>query len=330
MSNAIEQFWSWWPSARPRIAEAIQSGEWDELAAELGARVHTIDPDLDWEVSPGRKAAHSFCLAPNGNAGLRRITERWLAAAPDADDQWEFHGSRQSNPSHAEMVLEFEGHKIEFARFVVTFEVDDTRERVDATFHHPAFAAMEERQRATATFLLVDGCLGEDGVERWLGSIETSVAPLEGGHPVGDLLAAVDQLADQATGEQFVAMRGEINDAPVFIICNRALKRIDHLSCDMSVEITIRLRSTNDQGLPTNDESDDLNDMEDELLTTLGDAVAYFGRETQRGVRRLQLFASELGPEAAAIERWTAAHATYAIEVVWSHDPDWEHLQRWS
>ncbi|RYE91648.1 MAG: DUF695 domain-containing protein, partial [Myxococcales bacterium] len=217
----------------------------------------------------------------------------------------------------------------EFAAFTVSFTVDDTRERIDGVFHHPAFASMEERQRATATFLLVDGCLGEDGVERWLGTIETSAAPLEDGHPIADLLTAVDELAAAATGEQFEAMRGEVDDDPIFIISNRALKRVDHLACDMSVEITIRLRDPNDQGMPSSDEAESLDTMEDELLATLGDRVAYLGRETRRGVRRIQLFAPELGPEAAALEAWSQAHAAYSIEVAWSHDPTWEHLERW-
>lgn len=329
MSNAIQDFWAWWPSARPRIADAITSGQWDELAGEIAVRVHAIDPELDWEIGPGRRSAHAFNLAPHGDSTLRRTTERWLAAAPPPDADWEFHPARQGNPEHGSLVLELEGHKIEFAAFTVSFEVDDTRERVDGIFHHPLFATMEDRQRATATFLLVDGCLGEDGVERWLGAIETSVAPLADGQPIAALLGAVDELAAAATGEQFEALRGEVNDDPIFIICNRALKRVDHLACDMSVEITVRLRDPNDQGLPSNDEADSLNTMEDELLAALGDRVAYLGRETRRGVRRIQLFAPELGPEAAAIEAWSQAHAAYTIEVAWSHDPTWEHLHRW-
>ena len=329
MSNAIQDFWAWWPTARPRITEAIASGQWDELAAEMSVRVHAIDPDLDWELGPGRQAVHALNLAPRGDTALRRITERWLAAAPTADEAWEFHPARPGNPAHASLELELEGTKIDFASFTVAFSVDETRERIDAVFHHPSFHALEERQRATATFLLVDGCFGEDGVERWLGSIETSAPPLDEGRPLPDLLAAVASLASEATGEQSEAIRGEIDDEPIFVISNRALKRVDHLACDMSIEITVRLQDPTDQGLPTNDEADSLDSMEDDLLAALGDTVAYFGRETRRGVRHIQLFAPELGPEAATIEAWSQAHAAYRIEVAWTHDPTWEQLQRW-
>ena len=62
-------------------------------------------------------------------------------------------------------------------RFTVT--VDPNRELMHVTSFHPAFAAMPEEMRGMTTFITLDRVLGEDTVQRWLGGVSTSVAPLE-------------------------------------------------------------------------------------------------------------------------------------------------------
>ena len=56
--------------------------------------------------------------------------------------------------------------------------------------------------RTTATFLALDGALGEDGVERWMGSVEAAADAPAGARPIAELRAATDALAKAATGEK--------------------------------------------------------------------------------------------------------------------------------
>ena len=97
-AEGIAEFWGWWPAARGRIQAAIEGGGFDDaLVEEIAARVSAINPELDWELAPGAKARHAFCLSGKGNPELRRITEQWLRAAPAIDQTWEYHPARRGS-----------------------------------------------------------------------------------------------------------------------------------------------------------------------------------------------------------------------------------------
>jgi hypothetical protein len=328
MATPIDDFWRWWPGAQARIAERLGKQDFEPLAAEISERVHAIEKSLDWEIGPGKTAKLAFCISGKGDPILRRATERWLRAAPPASETWEFHAARPGGDEFEDLTLDIAGHSIVFADVVAAFEVDDSRERVDATFFHPAFPSMSEDLRVNATFLLLDGTFGEDGVERWLGEIDIVAEPPEGARPFGELKSAVEQLARTATRDKYAVLRGAIDGAPIMVTKNCALKRIDHLDLDMHVAIELPLLDPTPEGLTTNQEADVLNAMEDELMADLGDAAVYFGRETHAGRRTLHFFAPELGRAADVIARW-AERQGRAVDVRWRNDPTWEALGRW-
>ena len=99
----IEAFWTWWPEAGARISAAIADRKLEEaLIAEVTAKVQAIHPKLTWELGPGGTAQHAFCLSSGGDPELRRLTERWLRAAPATDAVWEFHPARRGAPGLAD------------------------------------------------------------------------------------------------------------------------------------------------------------------------------------------------------------------------------------
>ena len=334
MADAIKKFWTWWPSIRPRIEAAIDGkAEFDEaLVKEINDRVTAIREGLDWELAPGLTAKHAFCLSAKGDPEGRLVTETWRARGPAADATWEFHGSRRGGPHRASMELQIDGKSVKLDEFTVALEVDPARERIHGTYFHPAFPTMADEQlRFTATYLILDGTLGEDEVERWLGVIETSMRPLSDAQPMASLLAAVDELRKTATGERFVVYQGQDDGgAPAMASVNQALKRIDHLLACMHVTVDIGLATPKPDGLATQDEAAQLDAMEDELAKALGADAVYYGRETRRGRRVLHYFAPEDGPAGGAIERWTKAHAGRDIATTWKRDPTWEAQRRFT
>ena len=220
--------------------------------------------------------------------------------------------------------LKIEGFEIELDDFVAAFEVDEGREVVNVRCFHPAFPDMPDELRGTATFLMLDDALGEDGVERWLGAIEGVPAAPDGARPIAELRAAIDVLARSATGERFAVMRG--NDAegrPLFVTLNTALKRIDHLACDNHVVIDMAILNPDTNGLTTSDEAKDLDAIEDELQPLFSDAV-YFGRETRAGRRVLHFFAPGDSPAKQRVAAWASAHGARDVRVDWRADPRWE------
>ncbi|MEQ1569227.1 MAG: DUF695 domain-containing protein, partial [Myxococcota bacterium] len=289
MDHAISEFWSFWATSAPQLRAAIEAGtllDWVEL---IQARVEAIHEGLDWEFGPGATAEHYFCVSAKGDPDVRVVAERWLAAAPPADATFEFYPARPgSGPTEA--ILDLGPHRFALADFRYAVSVDGPRERIAARVYHPGFGAAPENTAVMATFLGLDGILGEDEVERWLGGVETvNELPADAVDEVG-LVEAVSRLRATATGEQFTVMRGQLPDGrPVFVTANLALKRIDHLRMDTHYQVTLPLRSPDAAGLIGPDEAEALNQHEDALLKALGTDAVYLGRETGAGARVVHL-----------------------------------------
>ena len=326
----IAAFWTWWPEAGARISAALADRKLDEaLTAEVTAKVHAVHPNLTWELGPGGTAQHAFCLSAGGDPELRRLTERWLRAAPAMDAVWEFHPARRGAPGLANARLQLAEHTLPLDDMRFTVTVDPLRELMNVTSFHPAFAAMPNDMRGTATFIILDRVLGEDTVQRWLGGIRTSVEPLDKGAPFAMLIEAVGLLSRDATAERFTSLRGQAPDGqPMFATINLALKRIDHLACDTLVSVEVAVLDAAPDELLDDDEADALDDIEDELeeLTT-GDAV-YFGCETVHGRRALHWFVAPDHPIRSALEAWAARHADRDVRLTWAPDPRWATADR--
>lgn len=335
-TEGIKKFWRWWPKVRPRVEAAISGAGFDpDLVEEINDHVSAVDERLDWELAPGvRGAAHAFCVSPKGDPELRLLTELWRVSGPPADATWEYHGARQGGPVRAGMQLQIDGVDVSAADFSVAFEVDRTRERIDARYFHPAFAKrppLEDKLRFTITYLVADAMFGEDGVERWLGVIEPVNARPADAQPMSALQAAVDELTRSATGEKFALLRGEDGEGkPVFATINLAVKRVDHLLCTMHVAVDIEIADPDENGLSKTEEAPALDELEVELTTALGPGAVFVGRETRRGRRVLHWFTPEDGPQRSAIEAWTASHPERGVQATWTRDPGWTLLQRFT
>jgi hypothetical protein len=326
----IEAFWSWWPEAQARIGAAIEQRKFEEpLIAEVTAKVQAIHPKLTWELGPGGTAQHAFSLSSNGDPELRRLAERWLRAAPLANAVWEFHPARRGAPALSDARLQIAEHTVPLGEMRFTVALDRNHERMAVTSFHPAFVAMPDEMRGMTTFITLDRLLGEDTVQRWLGGIRTSVVPLEDGAPFGVLTEAVGLLSREATGERFTTLRGQAPDGrPVFATINLALKWIDHRACDTHGAVDVALLDTDADGMPSDDEAEALNDIEDELEDLITGEAVYFGRETVHGRRALHWFVAPDHPVRPALEAWAASNAGRDVRLTWSPDPRWATADR--
>ena len=327
--EAIKAFWTWWPTVAEAFAKSFKSGPSQSLIDAMVAHVAAIDPGLDWEFGPGVKSTHHLCLASKGDPALRVVTERWLRGALP-DETWEFYPARQGSEVGASMSLriaEFD-LKLDEMRFAV--EHDDNRELVNLIVDHPGFADIDDDSLKTRiAFIALDNTLGEDDVERWVGSVVVAEGALDQSIPLTALRAHVDQFAAKATGDRWALLSGSFDGAPVFVSTNTAIKRIDHLLLDTHVTLSITLANPTEEGLPTDEEAAALDAMEDALIAQLGKEAVFIGRETSRGQRELHLHVMEGGPAAAIIARWRAQHPGVHIESSVESDPQWEILRRW-
>ncbi len=329
MADPIGSFWSWWKTARTRIAKAIEGRDLGALEGEITKHVEAIDPGLRWELGGGEGKTIGFSLVWDGDLRRRRVTEQWLARAPKSDPTWDYHPARVGGKDWEHLVMELGPHNIDFSKFTCTFQIDKTKERIDAKIFHPALAKAPEHVRGTATFVMLDSAFGEDGVERWMGVIDLAKSKPKDAKPLTDLVKAVAKLARTATGDQCALYQGTRDGSPIFIMKNEALKPIDHLDCDAELAIAIAIDSPTADGLPTKKESIALDALEDALIEALDGDAAYHGRETHAGTRTIYFFAPKKGAAATRVEKWKKK-LKRTVKVSWTPDPTWEGLTRWS
>lgn len=322
--DGIRAFWTWWETARDSIVRAVEDHAFtDELIADISAHVSAIG-DLDWELGAGTTSKHAVYLSAKGDPEGRLITELWRSMGPPPDETWSYFPARQPRRGS---VIEIEDVRIDPADLRVSFEVEGARERVHAELWHPAFEQLDDDARMMALFLLLDGELGEDGVERWLGSVE--VSDDAGDASIDDLRAAVDELAATATGQQFAVLRGENDDGePVFVTVNLALKRIDHLLHTMHLAVDLAILDKNEHGMPTNEDAEQLNALEDELTASFTDAV-YYGRETRPGRRTIHWYVPEDSAAQRIVEEFATRHPDRKPQLMLARDPTWELVKRY-
>jgi len=319
--GAIRGFWTWWSEARERVEEAVRSGKWDELAPQINGRIAAIDSRLEWELCAGSQAEHALCVSAGGDPALRNVAERWLRSGPPADAAWEFHAARLAGWQEGRK-LGIEGHDLALDDVRFACDVDESHERVHVRVHHPAMSDMADELRVTVAFLTLDGLLGEDGVERWIGSVEPSVDAAGAELEAAAVRRVVDELAARATGERYAVLEGRDPDGnPIFVSVNLAVKRIDHPLCDLHARVVATLRDPTPEGLTKRDEATELDRLEDELTAALGEGAVYVGRETGRGQRTWHFYVRERASAEAAVARVRGRHEL-ALEV--QPDPSWE------
>lgn len=312
IDEAIQTFWAIWPQVRPGVAAEIAAGEYGDGTRTLTDLVEAIEPNLEWELMPGTNARHALCLSAAADPRLRLLTQLWLAAAPPADAEWEFHPGRI--PVGLE-VVEFNGMNVDPEDATVGIEPDPIGEALDLTIGHRDFARLDETLQLQAAFRFLDDLLGEDGVERWVGSVDVLPEPVRWGIPLGDLTQSVDLLADAATGEQWETIdQYDIDLGNSQLVINRALKRLDFLDLPVLMTVSVEVPSKKDVSLA--------DAVEDDFATRLDTDGVIFARETYDSF--VVIYAYARGSKVPEVSRLPERHGPAVYDIVTEADPAWD------
>jgi hypothetical protein len=268
-------------------------------------------------------------VSSEGDAALRRIAEQWLRAAPAADASWEFAVARQPVSDVVDNIIEIDGHSLHLGDVRFSITEDPERELLDIAVHHPLFVQMSGQGPLQVSFLLLDWLLGEDGVERWIGAIDTTNASETATASAADLTAAVSALAARNQSDKWVVMEGVNSRGQRMIVsARRPLRWIDHPLFDLHTEVHLPYEDKRDDGLPATASLDDLRRIEDDISTAVGIRGLLVAHETAAGVRTLHYYSDsedQNGRDAIDI----AAHAAGGTT---QHDidPGWTQVRQFS
>lgn len=311
IGDAIAKFWRAWRDLRSGLEKELASGSYGESTAHLTQLVEAIDPGLEWELAPGRKAVYALCMSSAFDPGLRPVAERWVREAPVVDVVWEYHPARIGVEPGPVTVGEIGIHP---ADVTVVAEADDNSEELDLTVGHPDFGRMDESRQLQVVFRLLDDLLGEDDVERWIGAVDVVPHPLPWGTPFLDLRGDVGHHAQAATGERWVVEYGEdLELGESRLIINRALKRLDHLDMVFLVTVSVETSGWEDPRAAA---------AEDGMISTMGAGGVIFARQVFRRFTVIYGYAAEA--VVGALRDLAARRGSGIYEVIAEPEPGWD------
>ena len=214
-------------------------------------------------------------VTPEGDPAVRHQARMWLAQAPARDAVWQYFAARQPGPLGS---LVLDGLTVDLSEFRAIVSWDEARARVDVRLWHPSLQRAADDVRMRAAFLFLDNLLGEDDVERWIGSIDILDAPT-GGRTPDELRAEIVRHADDPPDDQWTL--GTIGDGEGIAVLNLTVKPIDRLECGFHLKATMARGI--DQLAHHPDETAEVDAAEDRLVEALGTAdVVHLGHLTGR------------------------------------------------
>ncbi|HSK27535.1 MAG TPA: hypothetical protein VK894_11565 [Jiangellales bacterium] len=322
---AIAGFWAWWEGARADVAAALADGEPQRAAPGIAAAVRAVG-ELDWELAAGTEGArHGLVVSAGGKPELRALAQRWWLAAPPADETFEYHPARQRDTADSGRTLVVDDFELPTIEFVAGTRYDEQRGRLDLAVHHPLFPLLGDESRLRATFLALDSALGEDDVERFVGSVHVAVDQPVDAVPLSSLGPLVDGLRP-AGGAAWALFQGSTRKGPVVGTIRRPFSRVDRPLADTHVAVELRYASV-DQGMPAvPDFAEQVARWEQQAVAALGgdgEHVGLAGHETGLGRCLGHLYVDGLTVDPAALDPVLAGWPHGPARTHVTHDPAW-------
>lgn len=316
-TTSIDAFWQWWATDRDRVAAAIGDGTVQSWVPAISERVHAIHPRLTWDLSKGTMAQHALIVTPEGDPAIRHLAARWLADAPAPDAVWEYFAARQPGPLGS---LVLDGRRIDLAEYRAIVSRDEPRARVDVRLWHPSLEGAADGLRMRAAFLFLDNLLGEDDVERWIGSIDLLDAPT-GGRTPDELRSEIARHAAEPPGDQWTL--GTIGEGEGIAVLDLTIKPIDHPECRDHLRVTV---SRGIEQLAHNpDETAEVDAAIDRLMDALGSSgIVHLGHVTRRRDRQVHVMCADGARAKQIATEWAAAERRLSPRVDVRPDPGWE------
>ena len=198
----VHEFWNWFPGQADQLTAAVNSENPKESLESFFDDVRSKIGGLAWAFGPGStEDTLSFTVTGEGEKSRQLLAQYWLDNAVPVSG-WDFYCSRQ-----ATAVEHLDGIKIEVgdacvdaSTMLIDTVIDDENQVVNLQAWHPAFERLDENDRYSIAFMLLDESLGEYGTQTKLGKIE--LQPGADGQAVGKIGGRVAGVRGIAVGRQ--------------------------------------------------------------------------------------------------------------------------------
>jgi hypothetical protein len=175
--EAIKYFWKWFAENSENLKSFYEGDQLEDLSLEIGSELDKIDPQIAWEMGPGKKQPYLFAISGEGNPQLVKIAHLIVQLAPELQD-WELYSSRPSRPAPRVVRLPESGEAFDTGEWEFIPLEQPGKGRLDLIIVSGQLAGAERANALRAISIYLDQSLGEDVVEDWIGKfkVESPVA----------------------------------------------------------------------------------------------------------------------------------------------------------
>lgn len=169
--EAIRGFWSWFASNAQKLRTLHANRDFATLAREVNRELDKIEPQLAWEIGPGKNQPNLLTISAEGNAELRPLAETMIELAPNLTG-WEFHSARPARPAPVMVRLPASGVAFDTSDWEFIPVEQPASGRLDLVVVDDQLARSDREPALRAVSIYLDEVLGEEAVETWIGQFE--------------------------------------------------------------------------------------------------------------------------------------------------------------
>lgn len=194
--EVIAEFWANWQGIRADVAQAIVEFRIEEYGPLLNVVVKTMHPGLVFGVQAGLTARHALAFSV-GTPDAEQAVRRLLAAAPPADEHWEYTDLLAGTADVREIVFICGDIEVRMRDARAQVVVLEERPAVVVVLYHPMWDGMDEDLAADLTQRAVEAAC-PDVPESWQVLWLVALDEPEDSMDLAEVRVRVDQLMGQA------------------------------------------------------------------------------------------------------------------------------------
>lgn len=171
LNRKIEFFWDYFQENQEKIfnVEKLSKDEADDLFRQLYIRLRLIGDNFGIEMSRERNGKKELIITPNGLVEYFPVTKKIVSKAPKME-KWEVKAFKQRMQGNFGLKI---GDKIDVFSEEMFFKISKNSEnKLDITVYLKGCENIPKARQREVTYQLLDGLLGEEDVENYVGGIE--------------------------------------------------------------------------------------------------------------------------------------------------------------
>jgi hypothetical protein len=178
--EAISEFWRWFADSAERLKNLYSTNQMESLMREINREIDKVEPELAWEMGPGKKKPYLLTISGEGDPRLRELADLIIQLAPADLEGWELYAARPPRPAPRIVRLPESGEVFETVDWKFIPLEHPKSGRLDLVIVDDQLVRSDRETALKAVSLYLDQLLGEDTVETWIGEFRVESAAAQG------------------------------------------------------------------------------------------------------------------------------------------------------